>query len=158
MTEIQLAYLAGYIDGDGCFYIDNVKAKTGIPRLHYRTILKFASVDKGIMEWLSEFLGMSFWTKSVSKKRKHLPYREVFEANLTGERLDFLLPKIYPYLRIKKEHCKIMMNMRQTYIDEIRKNAMKPPTKEVYEIRHKCHMALRSINTHKPICPSALSP
>ena len=95
-NELNFAYLAGYIDGDGCFYIDTVKAKTGPNPFNYRTILKFASVDIEIMNWLHDFLGIHFWEKVVSKKRQHLNRRMVYEANLTGDALDKLLPKIFP--------------------------------------------------------------
>lgn len=158
MNEIDYAYLAGYIDGDGCFYIDTVKAKTGIPRLHYRTVLKFASVDKVIMIWLSDNLGISFWEKVVSKKRKHIPRRLVYESNLTGESLDNLLPKIYPFLRIKKRHCEIMMKMRETYKKPEKGVICRRPSEETYAFRHQCHKELSSLNIHKLLDPSALLP
>jgi|FreactcultureFD7_1027221.scaffolds.fasta_scaffold33317_2 hypothetical protein len=156
--ELNFAYLAGYIDGDGCFYIDTVKAKTGPNPFNYRTILKFASVDIGIMQWLQDFLGIHFWGKVVSKNRKHLNRRKVYEANLTGEALDTLLPKIYPYLRIKKSHCEIMMKMRTTYTKPARGVIRVTPSKEVIEIRHQCHIQLKLLNTHKLLEPSAVSP
>jgi hypothetical protein len=156
--ELNFAYLAGYIDGDGCFYIDTVKAKTGPDRLHYRTILKFASVDIEIMNWLHNFLGIHFWEKVVSKKRKHLNRRMVYEANLTGDSLDKLLPRIQPYLRIKKRHCEIMLRMRSTYRKPEKGVVCLRPTKELISIRHQCHTELKSINTHKLLNSSALSP
>jgi len=158
IDELNFAYLAGYIDGDGCFYIDTVKAKKGIERLHYRTILKFSSVDISIMEWLHEFLGIHFWEKVVSKKRQYLNRRMVYEANMTGDGLDKLLPKIFPYLRIKKRHCEIMMKMRETYSKADKGVICSKPTQEIYDLRHQFHKELRSINTHKIINPSALSP
>src|SRR6185436_16986279 len=120
MDELNFAYLAGYIDGDGCFYIDTVKAKTGIFPVTHRTIVKFASVDESIMLWLKEFLGIHYWEKAVSKKRKHLNRKMVYEANVTGECLDKLLNRIHPYLTIKKEHCEIMIKMRETYVKPIK--------------------------------------
>ena len=157
-NDLTFAYLAGYIDGDGCFYIDTVKAKTGPNPFNYRTILKFASVDIEIMNWLHDFLGIHFWEKVVSKKRQHLNRRMVYEANLTGDALDKLLPKIFPYLRIKKRHCEIMMKMRTTYSKPINGIIRETPTKEVIAFRHHCHIELKSINTHKLLKPSPLSP
>jgi len=158
MEEINFAYLAGYIDGDGCFYIDTVKSKTGDYPVVHRTVLKFASVDESIMKWLQEFLGINYWEKVVSKKRKHLNRRTVYEANVTGECLDKLLPRICPYLRIKKQHCEIMLEMRKTYILP-KKGVIRPKLSiEQFEIRCYCHNLLSSINTHKPIKPSAMLP
>ena len=158
MEELNFAYLAGYIDGDGCFYIDTVKAKTGIYPVVHRTVVKFASVDEAIMKWLQEFLGIHYWIKVVSKKRQHLNRRAVYEANVTGECLDKLLPRLLPYLRIKKRHCEIMMEMRKTY-EVPQKGVIRPKlTAEQFDIRCHCHRSLSSINTHKLITPSALSP
>jgi hypothetical protein len=158
MEELHFAYLAGYIDGDGCFYIDTVKARTGTYPVVHRTVLKFASVDESIMKWLQQFLNINYWKKVVSKKRKHLLRRTVYEANVTGESLDRLLPRIHPYLRIKKQHCAIMLRMRETYI--LPQNGVIRPKlpQELFELRCECHRLLSSINIHKPICPSAVSP
>lgn len=156
--ELNFAYLAGYIDGDGCFYIDTTKAKTGPHPFNYRTILKFASVDIEIMLWLQNFLGIHFWEKVVSKKRQHLHRRTVYEANLTGDALDNLLPRILPYLRIKKRHCEIMLRMRETYCKPIKGVVRKTPTLDAISIRQQCHILLKSLNTHKTLTPSPLSP
>jgi hypothetical protein len=156
--ELNFAYLAGYIDGDGCFYIDTVKAKTGKFPVVHRTIVKFASVDESIMIWLKDFMNLHYWVKVVSKNRKHLNRRDVFEANVTGETLDKLLPRIHPYLRIKKRHCEIMMKMRKTYTKPI-KGVIRPQlSQETFDFRCKCHKELSSINTHKTVNPSAVSP
>lgn len=156
--KLNFAYLAGYIDGDGCFYIDTVKAKSGKFPVVHRTILKFASVDETIMQWLNQFLGIHYWKKVISKKRHNMNRRDVFEANITGKSLDNLLKNIHPYLRIKKEHCEIMMKMRKTYLKS--KKGVIPPrlTSDLFEFRCKCHQELSSINTHKLINPSAVSP
>lgn len=158
MEEFNFAYLAGYIDGDGCFYIDTVKAKTGIHPVVHRTVLKFASVDEAILKWLHDFLGISYWQKVVSKKRKHLNRRTVYEANVTGECLDKLLPRILPYLRIKKQHCEIIIRMRKTYAIPKKGIIRSSVTPEIFDIRCRCHYSLSSINTHKLINPSPLSP
>jgi len=158
MNELDFAYIAGYIDGDGCFYIDTVKAKTGIFPVVHRTILKFASVDESIMIWIKEFIGINYWKKVVCKKLQHIQRRDVFEANLTGEGLDIFLNRIYPYLRIKKKHCEIMINMRKTYCKPVKGVIRAQLTKETFDLRCKYHKELSSINTHKLPYLSAVSP
>ncbi len=158
MEELNFAYLAGYIDGDGCFYIDTVKAKTGIFPVTHRTVVKFASVDESIMKWLHDFLGIHYWIKCVGKNRQHLNRRDVYEANVTGECLDMLLKRIHPYLRIKKEHCEIMTKMRETYVKPTKGVIRTQLLPEIFELRCFYHKKLSSINTHKLISPSAVSP
>lgn len=156
--ELLFSYLAGYIDGDGCFYIDTVKSKTGKFPIVHRTVLKFASVDESIMIWLKDFLHIHYWKKVVYKKLSHINRRDVFEANITGDCLDKLLTRIHPYLRIKKRHCEIMIKMRTTY-DKPIKGVIRPQlSQEIFQFRCSCHKELSSINTHKLLNPSAVSP
>lgn len=158
MEELNFAYLAGYIDGDGCFYIDTVKAKTGIFPFTHRTVVKFASVDESIMKWLKDFLGIHYWIKVVSNNRKYLNRRDVYEANITGDGLDILLKRIHPYLRIKKEHCEIMLKMRETYVKPTKGVIRTQLTQEIFDLRCSYHQKLSSINTHKLKSLSAVSP
>lgn len=156
--ELKFAYLSGYIDGDGCFYIDTVKAKNGPYPFVHRTILKFASVDESIMIWLKDFIGLNYWIKCVSKKRRHLNRRDVFEANASGETLDKLLKRLHPYLCIKKQHCEIMMKMRETYNKPMKGVIRQTISPKIYDLRCLYHKKLSSINTHKTVNPSAVSP
>jgi hypothetical protein len=150
MTDLEIAYLAGYIDGDGCFYMDYVKHKNPAKRPHHRCVLKFASVTHDQIKWISELFGFDYWMKSKTRQQRENPNRKpVYECNVTGEKLDFILPLIYPFLKIKKQHCEIMMNMRKTYTHPIRGFVCVTPSDELYELRHKYYLQLRSINTHQ---------
>ena len=56
-TIAQLAYLAGIIDGEGCFVIGcyAFSKKTGVP--HFHTTVQVTSTDRILIEWLVDNFG-----------------------------------------------------------------------------------------------------
>lgn len=113
VTDVQIAYLAGLIDGEGCFYIGHVKQGKYGNGLQWHNMLKITSCDECLIVWLENTFGGSKdsryrWT---SKKKFTRP---VYNWQATGAMLDFILPKVLPYLIIKKQHCKIMLEYRKT--------------------------------------------
>jgi hypothetical protein len=115
-SPVDLAYLAGIIDGEGCFWIGLVPRKSGDGYVseHYRGLLKITNTDKKLIDWLLKiFEGTQSATMKYQPKGKF--EREVFEWVATGDRLLDLCEIILPYLLLKKEHCEIMIKFRKTY-------------------------------------------
>lgn len=113
-SDTQIAYFAGIMDGEGCFFIGNFSRNkiTGTP--YYQTLLTVSNTDKRLIDWLfNTFGGM------VSKyTRKQLPKnsrKEVHRWQASGERLKHLCELILPYIVCKKRETEIMLEMRQTY-------------------------------------------
>jgi len=109
----QIAYLAGLIDGEGCLYIGNVKQGKYGNGLQWHSMLKITSCDEELIIWLENTFGGSKdsryrWTS----KQKFT--RPVYNWQATGGMLDYLLPKIYPYLIIKPRQCDVMLRYRLT--------------------------------------------
>ena len=113
VSEIQLSYLAGIIDGEGCFYIGCVKQGKYGNGLQWHSMLKVTNCEEQLIIWLENTFGGSKdsryrWTS----KQKFT--RPVYNWQATGEMLDFLLPRVKPYLIIKKQHCDVMLEYRET--------------------------------------------
>lgn len=114
-TDLQLAYLAGIVDGEGCFYFGKVKQGRYGNGTQWHCHLSITNTDFSLIEWLYNLFGGNRehqyrWT---SKKAFCRP---VYRWNATGPLLDYICPKIYPFLIIKKSHCETMMEIRTTYI------------------------------------------
>lgn len=105
INKTNLSYLAGYIDGDGCFFISKVTNKN-------RTAYKFpqaiiiSSVNKEILDWCKQLYGGSISTNyNVPKDNKPLHYyglRKLKAVPLTEE--------IYPYLVEKREEARVFLD------------------------------------------------
>lgn len=112
-TKEQIAYLAGLVDGEGCFYIGRTKQGKYGSGFQWHSMLKITSCDEELIVWLEKTFGGSKdsryrWTS----KKKFV--RPVYNWQATGAMLDYLLPLIEPYLIIKKRQCSVMMHYRLT--------------------------------------------
>ncbi len=113
-TPEQFAYLAGIVDGEGCFYFGKVKQGRYGNGTQWHCKLAITSCDECLTIWLNDLFGGNKeqryrWT---SKKAN---YRPVYRWDGSGLMLDFILPKILPYLVIKTEQCLTMIEIRKTY-------------------------------------------
>jgi hypothetical protein len=153
----MIAYLAGLIDGEGCFYIGHVKQGKYGNGLQWHSMLKITSCDEPLIVWLEDFFGGSKdsryrWT---SKKKFTRP---VYTWQATGPMLDYLLPKVLCYLVIKRKQCKVMIKYRLT-AKNIGNKRLSP---EITEERLKLMNEMRNLNSryheHPLKNPSPLSP
>ncbi len=149
--DIDLAYMAGIIDGEGCFFISKVPKKDGDGYIseHYRGLLKIDNTEKILMEWLTiTFSGTnSASTRTTSSRRFE---REVFSWVATGDRLLDLCEQILPYLTIKKKHCENMIKFRNTYTNSLGSNKI---SEENLAIRQICLEASRKLNSRFHLHP-----
>lgn len=108
MKEIpitDLAYTAGYIDGDGCFYLGKEKSKK---RLTQKYVVKIAinSVNPKVLHFFKELFGGSVrLIKEQHNNSKALHQFSVHKHNalLMGQ-------IIYPFLVEKREECQMFLD------------------------------------------------
>lgn len=153
----QIAYLAGLIDGEGCFYIGNVKQGKYGSGLQWHSMLKITSCDEELVVWLeSTFGGAKDSRYRWTSKKKFT--RPVYNWQATGAMLDYLLPLVQPYLIIKKRQCEVMLRYRLTSKNIGSKRL--PP--EINEQRSLLMSEMRNLNSrlheHPLKNPSPLSP
>ncbi len=164
MIDTELAYLAGIIDGEGCFFIGLFKTKATKFLLNYQTYIKISNNEKSLIDWVHEKAGATN-IQQERLTRKSSVNRSCYSSQITGATLDALLPKIYPYLIIKRRQCEIMIKMRSTFTPH-RRLQKKEISQEIHDIRYQCYLELRSINSRfrnhpvkslyslAPCCPS----
>lgn len=156
----KLAYLAGIIDGEGCFYIGQANANyKGIIARHHRCCLKIDSTDEILINWLiSNFKGLnSARTRWTSKKSYE---RQIHTWVVTGDKLLEICEAVISYLVIKKPHCENIIRFRKTFTNKIGQHTK--PSNDVIRIREECLLVSRNLNSrwhnHPLKNPSALSP
>ena len=110
----DIVYLSGYIDGDGCFYFGQVKQGRYGSGYQFHIKLIVTSCEPISTRWMRETFGGN--QEIIARPVKYRPQdRMIYYWTATGELLDYLLPKIYPFLKVKKRHCELMMEMRTTF-------------------------------------------
>lgn len=115
MDETWLAYAAGYIDGDGCFYIGEIKTSP-----FFQDTFSIVSTHIDNIEWFKDNFEGTIQVKESRQKNRVPSYHFVF----TKEGYKFL-PRIRPYLIEKGEECDIFLNFRKPSFKESRQSLVK---------------------------------
>ena len=116
-TATQAAYMAGIMDGEGCFFIGNYSGNRKNGDKHFQTVIKIASTDKSLVDWLFETFGGSIRQYTPNQMAKNCR-KQVYAWQATSNRLLHICEIILPYLVIKKKQAEIMIAMRNTFNDE----------------------------------------
>lgn len=147
-TPIQWAYLAGIIDGEGCFYIGQVTYKKKNTSPNFHSIISISNNEKCLIDWLDNIFGKA--SDGRYKYQSHKLYeRPCYRWSTSGELLDYILPNIYPFLVIKRKQCEIMMEIRKTF----KFTGPKILPKEVSEERYRLMLAIRKLNSRFHLHP-----
>ena len=100
ISQTDFAYMAGYIDGDGCFYIGKHKPKKRLKPKYIISII-ISSVNTEVLYWFKSCFGgcVSLVTKEGANSKAQYQYsiKKQNTINLAGN--------ILPYLIEKKEEC-----------------------------------------------------
>lgn len=99
LNESEAAWLAGFIDGDGCFTYRNDKRNDGIV-----PALIIANTHENTMRWICQRLNIKSMCETKDK------WRARFSINITALRtLNCLVLQILPYLKVKKKQAGLML-------------------------------------------------
>jgi hypothetical protein len=148
---VDLAYMAGIIDGEGCFFMAKLPKKTGDGYVseHYRGLLKIDNTDVRLLDWIDSVFSGTASARCRSTSSRQFE-REVFTWTATGDRLLDLCEQILPYLVIKKEQCLLMIKFRKTYTTQLGSNKV---SSEALAIRQECLEAIRKLNSRWHLHP-----
>lgn len=120
-NPLHLAYLAGIIDGEGCFTIYKVPpAKYNrFQTPQYRCALTVSNTRVELMDWLDETFknlnqpGKRYMRTTLKKQSRH--DKMIYEWTLTAFRLVDISKQVLPYLVIKKKQCELILAFRETF-------------------------------------------
>jgi hypothetical protein len=105
INKTNLSYLAGYIDGDGCFFISKTTNKNRTAYKFPQTII-ITSVNKEILTWCKQLHNGSISTKyDVPKGQKPLHHYKLRKLKAVP-----LARNIYPYLVEKREEAHVFLD------------------------------------------------
>jgi hypothetical protein len=100
ITEFDYAYISGYIDGDGCFYIAEERSRKRLKTKPVTAII-ISSVNQHVLETFEDLYGGSVGkSKSAYENRKDL-----YHFTLKKKCSIKLAQHMLPYLVEKKDEC-----------------------------------------------------
>jgi hypothetical protein len=117
---MEVAYLAGLIDGDGCLQL---RRHTNTKFPSFEPALFIASSDRFLLEAVASSWGGHIRAKKGSVLSRKTPY----EWYLGGAKAIALLRDLRPHLILKSDRAAILLD----YWDNCRKRSNVPPTPEM---------------------------
>jgi hypothetical protein len=103
LTPTKASYFAGIVDGEGTITI--AKSTRSIGGL--TPLLSVSNTDKGLIDWLTKNIGGKVTIKKPEKAHYKVGYRWYMYSVLD---VSIMLKMIYPYLIIKKENARKVLN------------------------------------------------
>lgn len=104
-----IIYLAGIVDGEGCIGLEHLSPTKGRKKDYYVCRLTVINTSIKLMELLVATLRGQFDTRKKIEGRKTCYRWHVF-----GTDLEVAMNSLLPYLLIKKEQAKLVLEYRET--------------------------------------------
>lgn len=106
LSLVERAWLAGVIDGEGSIYISKVKAIRSKRGFVYMPYLSVSNSNLEFVSRVREVIGKGY---VGTKQEKRFDWKDGSEYKGSGSVLRGILPQVLPYLVIKKEVAKKML-------------------------------------------------
>ena len=132
LTDLECAYIAGLIDGEGC--ITSSQPKNNSCPL----IVKISMVHRPTIEWLDEKLGGGL----TRHKTKQVPARTSWFIALKGARSVFLLRRLLPYMKTKAQEADVALRLGDSLFAPLVRGKVTP---EVRALRAELGQKLRDL-------------
>ncbi len=140
LTQVQLAYIAGFIEGDGCFYISRYFGKQSGYVYEYR--LAAYNTNEKIMLWFKENIGG--WYRKVNTSTR---WKKPFHWNIKNQEAIILVESLFPYLVARKEEAELWLK----YAKDIIPNRTNKLTQETIDFRINLINKMREVRKYKNI-------
>lgn len=111
MSEVEWAYVAGFVDGEGFIGIVRDNRNSGY---FYRVRMEAGNTSKDIARWLE----YKFKRKAVLRDRKNKAHKPMYQWGLTDKLALNFLNQILPYLIIKRRQAELAIKFQSLRVIE----------------------------------------
>lgn len=130
LNEIEIGYIAGFVDGEGCVGIHKRKHKNKFGQwIGYSGILQISNTNKEVMEWLKKKCGVS---SEIYYKHPKGNRKAAYGISFNKSESYSLLKIILSHLIVKKQQAEIFLLFCENSKDK--------------EIREACFQKLKILN------------
>lgn len=113
MRDTDAAYFAGFVDGEGCITIDRQKRTNAHHKqpFYYVPRMSVTNRHKPTLDYLYILSGEvgSYRTRCLSVRNPK--WADCYWLGWTGRGIEKFLPKILPYLKIKRKQAELVLEM-----------------------------------------------
>lgn len=143
MKKIDLAYVAGIIDGEGTIGFRKEKLASG--NLCYRMRVSVRHTNEWLIRWLCFAFGGSIVKRKASKAVHKDTWQWCIQANQAAKFLRF----IYPYLRLKRNQADVALKFQANKRRFFTYRWKPKPTKEL-AVEEAQAILMRKLNMRGP--------
>jgi hypothetical protein len=146
-TEAERAYMAGLVDGEGHIGITRLASQNG--RGRHTLIVQVTNTHLATLRELA-----AEWDVAAMGVRQRGRSRAVADLKWSTDAAVRLLREIQPYLRIKREQCRVALEFAETI--RPRETRTIPITIAEWEHRDRLRYAIQLLNSRTPQEPQTL--
>ena len=139
VTELDKAYLAGFIDGEGCIVVSSFSNKNAKSR-SYRSMLIISQGIESPMKRLRDLWGVGH---IICQKNTGFGNSPKYVWNIYSKDAYYVLSQVLPYLVIKKVQAEKILEL-QKHIDIHRSN--KPLSPDILKYREDIKDSISRLN------------
>lgn len=112
MVDVDSAYLAGIIDGEGCITIGMRSPNPAAREKSFNIVynLRVEMTDEKLIRWIHEATGCGNVYHNKSKKAGH---KETWLWTATSRQAAEILAKVRPFLRLKFEQADLFIELSE---------------------------------------------
>ena len=109
-SDVETAYIAGIVDGEGCIGLYRYSSNY-YHSIHYvKTAIEVANTDTRLFRWLVPMFGFNLQHRIQHWK---IDIREWHQLEAVGERAYQICLRLVPYLKLKKEQAELLIEFTQ---------------------------------------------
>lgn len=133
-TDTELAYLAGFVDGEGTIAIYNLDEAHYRKEINIHYVLQIVNTNREAIDWVNKKFGGSIRAWKIEKPW----HKQRFACMFGRRRAAYIIEKILPYLIIKKKQAEIFLECGKTIYfhgEVLKKDAIDKRMKLVAEMK-----------------------
>lgn len=160
MTNVELAYFAGLIDGEGCLSIKRlVTLDCGRRSICYTPEIRIRMCNPIAMERFCNAFNVPLRLQrsdNLLPKNRRGTYkrvRQIYTAYQTSRKAYAIIEQLLPYLIVKRDEAQLLLDYKKHCIDTYNHLAVgsnrKPMPKRLVRLRHSYYLKLRRLKIRK---------
>ena len=110
LTDNELAYIAGFVDGEGCISITKRKDKEYKNGCSFYVNLRIVNTDLEILEWIQDILNVG---GCIIKRKRIGNNKQCYELKYGCLQACKGVRLLLPYIKVKKRQAKILLEFQK---------------------------------------------
>lgn len=113
MQEHDKAYIAGFLDGEGCIVVDKMKRTNAHHRQHYYYVPRIciANRHKGVLDYINKCFGDTGSMTLRKLNKQNANWSDAWQLRFSSSATYYYLKQILPYLKMKQKQALLVIEM-----------------------------------------------